>query len=110
MDRTNLIYIKDKNQYTYLLSNTTNLAVIDFYAEWCGPCKVIGPLIDKLSESYENILFLKIDVDSNEELSKDFAIRSIPTICFIKNNEILYKHVGSLTVDKLIKFIEDYKK
>ena len=66
------------------LKNTTELVLIDFWAEWCGPCKVMGPIIDRLSPTYFNVKFLKVNVDEAPELSELFSIQSIPTFYMVK--------------------------
>ncbi|MEG1580316.1 MAG: thioredoxin [Bacteroidaceae bacterium] len=70
--------------------------VLDFFATWCGPCKKIGPFIEELSNEYaEQVIVGKCDVDENNELSVKFGIRSVPTVLFIKNGEIVDKAVGA---------------
>ena len=70
--------------------------VIDFWAEWCGPCKMVGPIIDQLSEEYKDrVVVGKIDVDNNDEATSKYGIRNIPTVLFIKNGEVVDKVVGA---------------
>lgn len=79
-----------------LLTSETRLVVIDFFAEWCGPCKRISPDIAKLEEQYNNkIVVLKIDVDECEDISAEFSIQSMPTILFIKEGRIVETVVGA---------------
>lgn len=71
--------------------------VIDFWAEWCGPCRMISPLIDQLSEEYKDkAVFAKMDVDSNPAIPAKFGIRNIPTILFFKGGQIADKQVGAV--------------
>lgn len=71
------------------------VAVVDFWAEWCGPCRMITPIIEELSSEYEGKAKIgKVNVDHNPEISQKYGIRSIPTILFLKNGEVADKQVG----------------
>ncbi|WP_372774899.1 thioredoxin [Mangrovibacterium sp.] len=70
--------------------------LVDFWAEWCGPCRMVAPVVEELSHDYEGkLLVTKVDVDSNPNVAMKFGIRNIPTILFIKNGEVVDKHVGA---------------
>ncbi|MFN8339711.1 MAG: thioredoxin [Saprospiraceae bacterium] len=74
------------------------VSVVDFWAEWCGPCRLIGPIIDDLAKSYEGKATIgKVNVDENPEISMKYNIRSIPTVLIIKDGEIVDKQVGVTT-------------
>ena len=70
--------------------------VVDFWAEWCGPCRMVAPVVEELSKDYEGKAVVgKVDVDANNEISAKYGIRNIPTILFLKNGEVVDKQVGA---------------
>jgi thioredoxin 1 len=87
--------------------DSNGVAVIDFWAEWCGPCRIIAPVIQELSQEYEGKAKIgKLNVDHNPEVSYKFNIRSIPTILILKNGEVVDRHVGTTTKKVLAEKIE----
>lgn len=71
--------------------------VIDFWAPWCGPCKMVGPVIDELAEAYKDqVVIGKCNVDENNELPAEYSIRNIPTILFFKEGKLVDKQVGAV--------------
>ena len=81
--------------------------VIDFWAEWCGPCRMVGPIIDELSEQYaDKVIIGKVDVDNNDGITAKFGIRNIPTILFFKNGEVVDKQVGAAQKSALVEKID----
>ena len=69
--------------------------MVDFWAEWCGPCRMIGPIIDELANEYEGrVIIGKMNVDENDEIPGEYGIRSIPTILFFKNGLLTDRYVG----------------
>ena len=78
------------------LKNGAQPLVVDFWATWCGPCRMVGPVISELAQEYDGrIVVGKCDVEENEELSMEFGIRNIPTILFFKGGQIVDKIVGA---------------
>lgn len=86
------IEIKDST-FDDTLKNDS-LVVVDCWAPWCGPCRMIGPVIDALSEQYENVTFGKLNTDDNFETSRKFQIMAIPTLLFFKNGELVERVTG----------------
>lgn len=84
------------------LKNGSLPLVVDFWATWCGPCRMIAPIIEKLAGKYDGkIVVGKCDVEENDDLAGEFGIRNIPTILFFKNGEIVDKIVGAVSEAKL---------
>ncbi len=76
--------------------------LVDFWAEWCGPCRMVGPILDKLAEEYDGrIRFTKLNVDENRQTAAQYGIRSIPTMMIFKDGQVNDQIVGALSEDKL---------
>ncbi|NUN99562.1 MAG: thioredoxin [Saprospiraceae bacterium] len=87
--------------------DSEGVKVIDFWAEWCGPCRVIGPIIEELSDEYDGkVVVGKVNVDENPEISMKFGIRSIPTVLIMKNGQVVEKQVGLTSKQVLSQKIE----
>ena len=79
-------------------STKTGVSVVDFWAEWCGPCRLVTPIIEQLSDEYEGqVLIGKMNVDFNQDVPMEFSIRNIPTIIILKDGVLIEKHVGTIT-------------
>ena len=83
------------SNFEELLANNV-VVVADFWANWCGPCRMVTPIIEELASEYEGkVLIGKVDVDDNNDVASKYGIRNIPTILFFKNGEIVDKQVGA---------------
>lgn len=90
--------------------NAGSLAIVDFYADWCGPCKMMAPIIEELAEEYNGTVKIgKLDVDNSPETSAKYRVMSIPTILFIKNGEVVDTIVGAVPKATLVEKIEAHK-
>lgn len=81
--------------------NTDKIVLIDFYAEWCGPCRMYGPILEEFSDANADVIVGKVNVDENNEISAFYGIRSIPTTLVFKNGEVVNKVSGVVQKDKL---------
>jgi len=98
--------ITDAN-FEELVLKSDKPVVVDFWAEWCGPCRMIGPSIQEMSDEYAGRAVIgKVDVDSNPGVAGQFRVRNIPTVLFIKNGEVVDKQVGAVPKSVLVQKLE----
>lgn len=83
----------------------TGKTVIKFYADWCGPCKVLGPVYEAVSEEIEGITFLEVNIDENREVTNEFGVKNIPSIFLVKDGEVTKSNSGFLPKPKLKEFV-----
>jgi len=90
--------------------DSDKLSVVDFWAEWCGPCRAIGPVIEELSKEYDGKVNVgKVNVDHNPQVSMNYGITSIPAILFVKGGQVVDKLVGAQPKANFVKKIEQHK-
>lgn len=104
----NIIKITDENFEEEVLKSD-KLVLVDFYADWCGPCRALAPTIEKLSEEVQDIVVGKINVDDNQETTIKYEITSIPTIIIFKQGEVQREIVGMRDLQELKEIIEKIK-
>lgn len=88
------------------VKNTDKKVLIDFYAEWCGPCKMVSPIVDELADEHPEFLIAKVNVDEEQSLAAQFGVMSIPTLVVIQNGKILKQSVGAMPKAKILEMLE----
>ncbi|GAB3318354.1 thioredoxin family protein [Haliea atlantica] len=103
----NIVHVSDASFDAEVLSAELPV-LVDFWAEWCGPCKMIAPVLDEIAEEYQGKLKVcKVDVDANPDIPPKFGIRGIPTLIVFKDGNAEATKVGALSKSQLIDFIKD---
>jgi thioredoxin 1 len=101
-----IVHINDENFDAEVLKSPTPV-LVDFWAEWCGPCKAIAPVLDQVATEYKGRLRVaKVDVDSNQAIAMRYGVRSIPTLMLFKNGVVDAQQVGMLSKDNLKKILD----
>lgn len=96
------------NKFQDIIAGDTPV-LVDFFAEWCGPCKMIKPVLEKLKKKMGNkIIILKIDIDKNISLSSEYRIQSVPTLVLWKQGEIIWRQSGALSLNELEQVLSSY--
>ena len=80
--------------------------VVDFWASWCGPCKMVSPLVDQIAEEHDEFIVGKVNVDEEPDIAKQYGIMSIPTLMVFKNGEITNRQVGAIPKDRLLALLD----
>ena len=97
----------NKNNFQEEVLNSDRPVLLDFWAPWCGPCRMVGPFIDELAEEMPNVKFVKIDIDKNTEVAAKLGVMSIPNMIVFKDGNIVNRQIGGLPKNELKAFIEN---
>ena len=98
-----------KDNFKTEVEEHSGLAVIDLYADWCGPCRMLAPVLSELEAEYTDVKFCKINVDNDPELASAFNVKNIPMVAFVKDNTFVDVSVGFVPKENLKKMIEANK-
>lgn len=98
-----MVRLIKSDEFNEVIKN--GIVFVDFFAKWCGPCKMISPVVDEISNEIEDVTFVKIDVDESSDIASRFSIMSIPTLMIFKNGELKSKNVGFMSKSEIVNFI-----
>ena len=97
----------DDSGFKERVENAKGLSVVDFWAEWCGPCKMISPIVEEMAAEYAGkVNFFKLNVDENKDTALRFSIRSIPTLLFFKDGQVVETVIGLRNKEELTNIVE----
>ena len=86
--------------------NSDKKVLVDFYATWCGPCKIISPIIEEVAKENPEVKFVKVDIDANQELAEKYEVVYIPTLVVIENGKEITKSVGAISKEEILNLIK----
>jgi thioredoxin 1 len=92
----------NKNNFAEEVLNSEKPVLVDFWASWCGPCRMVIPVVDKIAEEYPEYKVVKINVDEEQELAAQFGVMSIPTLMVVKNGQVVNKSVGAKNKQQIL--------
>ncbi len=99
-----VISIGSTEAFDKLISESTKPVLVDFWAEWCGPCKILSPRVDEAAEEMDDVVVAKVNVDDEETLAARYKVMQIPTLLLFKNGEVADKSIGAITKDQIKAF------
>ena len=99
----------NKDEFEQAVNAGDELVVVDFFATWCGPCKMLGPVIERAADKFSDVHFYKVDIDEEMDLAARFQVMSVPTLIYFKRGEVLSKSVGLVSPADIDKEISKLK-
>ncbi len=104
------VIILTKENFDEVVGNSETLCLVDFWADWCGPCRMLGPVIDELAHDYEGkVKVCKVNIDEQAELAMRFKIMTIPTVLLMKNGEMVDRSVGAVPKANFVEMIAKHQ-
>ena len=96
----------NKNNFVEEVMNSEKPVLVDFWASWCGPCRMVIPVVEKIAEEYPEYKVVKVNVDEEQELAAQFGVMSIPTLMVVKNGEVVNKSVGAKNKQQILAMLQ----
>ncbi|MEG1612651.1 MAG: thioredoxin [Clostridia bacterium] len=101
----NILHLSGENFDTAI--NGAKPVLVDFWAQWCGPCKMLAPVLEEVSSEVSELVFAKLDIDESEDIAVRYGVMSIPTLVIFKNGNVVAKTVGYKNKTQILSFIQD---
>ncbi len=101
--------LSEINDANFKTETSNGIVLVDCWAEWCGPCRMVAPVLDELSTELSDVKIMKLNVDFNQKTAQELGIQSIPTLLLYKNGELVDKAIGALPKPQIKKFIENHR-
>ncbi len=98
--------ILNNSNFKQFINDNKGTVLVDFYADWCGPCKMVAPILEKIHNDNEDITVVKVNVDESNELAREFNVVNIPTMVVFKNSEVAHVQVGALPEEQILKMVK----
>lgn len=98
----------NENEFENCVNDNSGVCLVDFYATWCGPCMMLAPILEEISDSRAGYTIYKVNVDENSKLAEKLEIDTIPTVCIYKDGKLLEKQVGFKNKDQIVSLLDKY--
>ena len=95
-----------KSNFNELVINSKKPVLLDFYADWCGPCKMVAPILEEIAQERDDVVIGKINVDNEPELAREFGVMSIPMLAVVKDGKVVRKEVGARPKHELLSMLD----